>query len=1157
MDKSSVAEGEQASFVVALSGPVEEPVEVSYTTADGTGDDAATAGTDYTAADVTLTFASKETSKTVAVTTTQDTDNEADEKFTVTLAGVTLPDGVSLKADATTATGTIENDDGLTATVQKVADNVAEGNNAEFAVELTGGTSTADVEITYTWASTGTAGTDYTAPNGLLTITKPALSATISIATLTDDVLDPGETLSVTLTAATTAIGTATVGTPATATTTIAEEGTVTVSISAEEVEDDPDTPYENEYEDKSIVEEGGSAGFVVGLSGPVAETVIVAYKTSNETGAGHATAGTDYTAADDTLTFTSGESLTQTIAVTTADDGLNEATEKFTVTLTGPDPPGLPDLVSIGTSSAQGTITDDDDLTAAVTALTTSVDEGESAEFEVALTGGTSTAEVLVTYTVGGTATSGDDYTVPTDLTLTIGTGVSSRTIAIETLTDRVVENNAETVEVTLTGASTATGTVSVDTDSATATTAINNTTAATIIPQPPPGSSRTAIASRSADAPPGEWSTNRSSRLYFAGHCWTCAHEGQPISIYMGLVDPQDGMVLELQEGQTVIVGYRTRDTTGDTAATADSDYTAASGTLTFSRHETTGKATADPIPLQTTQDTLNEATEEFEIEFDPATLPDTTTTTPGPLPVTIDDDDPLTVTVTANQASVLEGESATFQFQVTEPGNMTEEVVINYTVSGPVSTGGSDTVTIAVGDATAKTITVGTRDDSVPGPNPDLVVTLSATSAGEVRTGSAHTSVEDDDQLTVRVTADARSVTEGDTATYTVSLSNPSSAAVPISYSVGGTAKAGDDYTAPGGTLTIAAGDRVGKITIETLTDKMLEPDETLEVTLTSGGGASVDQTPATTIIKEAAAVTLALNPDTISEAGETTTVTATVSQALETPFEVRVSAAAVAHAVAGDFALSANRVLRFAAGATTGSGVVTITAVDNDVDAVNKSVTVSGTVTVRGAPRAGLAVPPATLTITDDDERGVTVEPEEMTLTPGDGARPYAVRLNSEPTASVTVRLTPSNSGYVDVSPAVLTFTPGTWNTPQQVEAAALDGGTGERRGDHCPRGPRRRLHRRVGHGDRDGDHIRSALRDHRQCARHRERRGAGVRSEPVAAQYPAGADELSHGRRHGACGRGLRGHPGDPDRRRRGNAGHDPGHRDRRLPRRGR
>ena len=367
VDKSSVEEGEAASFVVALSGPVEKTVEVSYATSDGSGSDAATEGTDYTAADdVTLAFSSGEISKTVTVATTEDTDNEADETFTVTLTGVTQLDGLILDADATTATGTIENDDGLTATVTANADTVLEENDAEFTVELTGGTSTADVIVSYTWTSTGTAGTDYTEPSGLLTITKPDSSGTIAIAIKPDDVLDLGETLSVTLTDANTAIGTAAIGTPKTATTTIAEQGTVIVSVRKDEVPDDDNTQDVDEYEDKSTVEEGEAASFVVELSGAVARAVEVAYATSNGTGDGDAVADTDYADTSGTLIFNSGESLTQTVTVTTTDDDLNEPTEIFTVTL--PDQT-LPNQVRIGTSNAQGTITDNDGLVAAVTA--------------------------------------------------------------------------------------------------------------------------------------------------------------------------------------------------------------------------------------------------------------------------------------------------------------------------------------------------------------------------------------------------------------------------------------------------------------------------------------------------------------------------------------------------------------------------------------------------------------------------------------------------------------------------------------------------------------------------------------------------------------------------------------------------------------------
>ena len=117
--------------------------------------------------------------------------------------------------------------------------------------------------------------------------------------------------------------------------------------------------------------------------------------------------------------------------------------------------------------------------------------------------------------------------------------------------------------------------------------------------------------------------------------------------------------------------------------------------------------------------------------------------------------------------------------------------------------------------------------------------------------------------------------------------------------------------------------------------------------------------------------ATVVTLVLAPAAIAESGaaDRATVTATASAALEEAFTVTVTAAAVAPAVAGDFTLSADPTLSFAAGDTAGAGSVTITAVDNPVDAAAKTVAVSATVN-GGAPAT---VPDAvTLTITDDDE-----------------------------------------------------------------------------------------------------------------------------------------------------------------------------------------
>ena len=860
VDKSSVEEGEPASFVVELSGPVEKTVEVSYATSDGSGSDAATAGTDYTAADVTLTFASNETSKTVAVTTTVDAFNEADETFTVTLTGVTLPDGVSLDADATTARGTIENDDALTATVTANAETVPEGNAAEFTVELTGGTSTADVIVNYTWeASTGTAGTDYTEPSGLLTITKPDSSGTIAIATKADDVLDPGETLSVTLTAATTAIGTATLGTPKTATTTIAEKGTVIVSVRKDEVPDDDTTQNVNEYQDKSIVEEGEAASFVVELSGAVASAVEVAYATSNGTGAGHAVAGTDYAVTNGTLTFNSGESLTQTITVPTTDhdDDLNEPTEIFTVTL--PDQT-LPYRVSKGTSSVQGTITDNDGLVAAVTALATSVDEGSTAEFEVELTGGTSTAAVIVTYTVGGTA-SGDDYTAPTDLTLTIATGVATGTISIETLTDTVVERDDETLEITLTGAATSTRTVAIDADKTTVTTTINNTTTASPSLRPPKDAtsstaSRTALATRSAAVQQTEWTVTASTRANSSpcliGEEVPCPMEGNPVTIPVYLVttnEKGETVSATLQDTDMVKMPYVTSNDTAD----AGDDYTSKSGTLTFTSTSDQSPSPCEtgalclPLTLETIDDNLNEDREAFTLTLEEAELPDTTKTNEAPYAVPILDNDPITASVKASTASVIEGQPVSFTVTLSG-GETTADVTIRYSVSGTATRDDdyrapSGTVTIAR-DSTSRrfTVRIQTIDDLVVETEETLVLQLSGgSSAGSVRaSGSDTVTILDND--TVMVSVESATTTEGEPASFVVKLSRQAPGSLEVSYETAdvagtGAAEAGTDYTAASGTLTFAPGDTSKTVAVPTLDDELNEADETFTLTLSA--------------------------------------------------------------------------------------------------------------------------------------------------------------------------------------------------------------------------------------------------------------------------------------------------------------------------------
>ena len=116
-----------------------------------------------------------------------------------------------------------------------------------------------------------------------------------------------------------------------------------------------------------------------------------------------------------------------------------------------------------------------------------------------------------------------------------------------------------------------------------------------------------------------------------------------------------------------------------------------------------------------------------------------------------------------------------------------------------------------------------------------------------------------------------------------------------------------------------------------------------------------------------------MTLVLTPASIAESGGTSAVTATLDHPSSEATEVMVSAAPVSPAVEGDYTLSASLDLTIPAGETDSTGEVTITAVDNDAHAPDKTVTVSATAT----NTQGVKVPQdATLTITDDDDSPAT-------------------------------------------------------------------------------------------------------------------------------------------------------------------------------------
>src|SRR5262249_49139190 len=154
------------------SQPAPWPVSVDYATADGT----AVAGSDYTAAGGTLTFAAGETSKTVTVNVTGDTAIEWDEALTLTLSN---PTGATLA----TATGTTASADLPGGSIAGAG--AIEGKRGTAGLAFTIPLSEpAPWPVTVSYATTdgtATAGSDYTAAGGSVTFAPGETSKTVSV----------------------------------------------------------------------------------------------------------------------------------------------------------------------------------------------------------------------------------------------------------------------------------------------------------------------------------------------------------------------------------------------------------------------------------------------------------------------------------------------------------------------------------------------------------------------------------------------------------------------------------------------------------------------------------------------------------------------------------------------------------------------------------------------------------------------------------------------------------------------------------------------------------------------------------------------------------------------------------------------------------------
>ena len=101
---------------------------------------------------------------------------------------------------------------------------VTEGDTARFTVAVKGKAGSGDVTVRYAVSGTATAGEDYVAPSGEVTLSGGARTATIDLAVVADSIADGGETVTLTLTDGTGPAAVVVDATPATVTITDARD---------------------------------------------------------------------------------------------------------------------------------------------------------------------------------------------------------------------------------------------------------------------------------------------------------------------------------------------------------------------------------------------------------------------------------------------------------------------------------------------------------------------------------------------------------------------------------------------------------------------------------------------------------------------------------------------------------------------------------------------------------------------------------------------------------------------------------------------------------------------------------------------------------------------------------------------------------------------
>ncbi|MBL8163559.1 MAG: choice-of-anchor D domain-containing protein, partial [Anaerolineae bacterium] len=404
-------------------------------------------------------------------------------------------------------------------------------------------------------------------------------------------------------------------------------------------------------------------------------------------------------------------------------------------------------------------------------------------------------------------------------------------------------------------------------------------------------------------------------------------------------------------------------------------------------------------------------------------------------------------VTIVESAASTDVAEAGTTSDTFAIALDSPPANDVRINLTTDGQCTA--TSPIDFTAGNYAAQTVTVTAIDDAITeAPIHPCTINFAIVTAdpdyGVVTIADLTTNVTDNDTPGVTVNPVAISVIEGDSGTYDISLDSASTADVIIDITPDPTqcSTSTNSITFLSGTTgpqTITANatdDAIAEASphpciishVATSADAnyngIAVADVTLNITDNDAPGITVD--PLNVALTEGS-----VTPGTYS---------ITLSTQPIQPVRIDMTVPDGQCTVNPTF-------VNFPAG-TVGPLAVDVTPVDDTIAEGAHSCTVQHVITTTDPAYVGIPVPDVIGNIVDDDVPGVTLNPIAVNVAEGGVTANYTVVLDTQPTAAVTVQITPDAQCTVNGSavPINLTFNPAAaplWNVAQTITVAAVD------------------------------------------------------------------------------------------------------------------